>query len=53
MREPTPPERDELKRIAEAVLFAHDGPVTSQMMVDVVPGIEKADVRSVMDELRR
>ncbi|MGD8394057.1 MAG: SMC-Scp complex subunit ScpB [Candidatus Eiseniibacteriota bacterium] len=53
MSDATTPDRAELRGIVEAVLFAHDAPVTTQMLLDVIPGVEATDVREAVRDLGR
>ncbi len=44
-------DQDQLKRICEAILFAHDGPVTVDLLLDVVPDVTRTDIRAAIDAL--
>jgi segregation and condensation protein B len=45
-------EREYLKSIIESLLFVAEGPVTLQRFAEVVEGVDKEEIRSVLDELR-
>jgi segregation and condensation protein B len=45
-------EREEMKSILESLLFVADGPVTLQRIAEVLEGVEKAEIRSALDELQ-
>lgn len=47
--EPLSPE--ELKRVVEAILFAHDGPVTLELLADGLEGVAPASIRQALAEL--
>jgi segregation and condensation protein B len=45
-------EREEMKSILESLLFVADGPVSLQRIGEVLGGVEKAAIRSALDELQ-
>jgi len=44
-------ERDEIKRIIEALLFVSDKPVSADTLQDVIKGVESTEVRVIVEEL--
>src|SRR3954452_17629433 len=44
-------EHDNIRSILESLLFVADDPLTIQRMGEVLEGVEKEDIRSVLDEL--
>jgi segregation and condensation protein B len=45
-------EREEMKSILESLLFVADGPLSLQRIAEVLEGVDKAEIRSVLDELQ-
>ena len=45
-------ERDEVKSIVESLLFVADGPQTLQRFGEVLDGVDKATIQSVLNELQ-
>jgi segregation and condensation protein B len=45
-------EREDVKSILESLLFVADGPLNAQRIGEVLEGVEKAEIRSVLDELQ-
>ena len=45
-------EREEMKSILESLLFVADGPLSLQRIAEVLDGVDKAEIRSVLDELQ-
>jgi segregation and condensation protein B len=45
-------ERDQLKSVLESLLFASDGPVTIQRLVEVIEGVERGVMAGVLQELQ-
>ena len=44
-------ERDDIRSILESLLFVADDPLTMQRMGEVLEGVDKETIRSVLDEL--
>jgi len=49
----TPLAPEELRRVVEAILFAHDGPVTVEMMAEALPAETAESIREAIAELGR
>lgn len=45
-------EREEMKSILESLLFIADGPLSLQRIAEVLEGVDKAEIRFVLDELQ-
>jgi segregation and condensation protein B len=45
-------ERDQLKSILESLLFASEGPVTIHRLDEVLEGVERSEISSVIQELQ-
>lgn len=45
-------EREDIKSILESLLFVADGPLSLQRIAEVLEGVEKAEIRSALDELQ-
>jgi segregation and condensation protein B len=45
-------EREDMKSILESLLFVADGPLSLQRIAEVLEGVEKAEIRSALDELQ-
>ena len=45
-------ERDQLKSILESLLFASEGPVTIHRLGEVLEGVERSEISSVLQELQ-
>ncbi|MEX0802955.1 MAG: SMC-Scp complex subunit ScpB [Candidatus Binatia bacterium] len=44
-------EREEVKSIVESLLFVADGPLTVQRLSEVIDGVEKNEVRSILEDM--
>jgi segregation and condensation protein B len=44
---------EEIERVVEAILFAHDGPVTVEMMSEALPAVEPVTLRAAVATLGR
>ncbi len=45
-------ERDQLKSILESLLFASEGPITIHRLGEVLEGVERSEISSVLQELQ-
>ncbi len=52
-RTETPLDTEQLKRVLEAILFAHDGPVTIDMLGEALPAENADAIREALDALGR
>ena len=44
-------EREEVKSIVESLLFVADGPLTIQRLTEVIDGVEKNEIRSILEDM--
>ncbi|MPZ76055.1 MAG: SMC-Scp complex subunit ScpB [Deltaproteobacteria bacterium] len=44
-------EREDVKSIVESLLFVADGPLTVQRLSEVIDGVEKNELRSILDDM--